>query len=439
MSTDDIAIKVENLSKCYQIYDNPRDRLKQFFLPRVRRTLGSGTKYHYREFWALRDVSFEVKRGETIGIIGRNGSGKSTLLQTVCGVLAQSSGNVVINGRVAALLELGSGFNPEFTGMENVKLYASILGLSSQEISDRIPEILAFADIGDFVHQPIKTYSSGMVVRLAFSAIIHMNPDILVVDEALAVGDTVFQQKCLSRIRQMQASGVSILLVTHSTNTVIEYCDRALFLKNGNLIVDGPCREVVKAYVDDLVDQEGGKTTRPAFQMKSMTKDNTLVHSVATIVENRQATMPLEILEVRFTDLHGQPVVSANYGNVLEVNIRLLVHQTVEVPSTGIQISSVDGIALWSASSQSLGLTIERLQPGFHLISWRLDLLFGGGRYIFAIGAGEIINGEYRRYHRLDCAGYIDIIPKKNEGSGWLAPAPRLIVKSPVIEGVSVE
>lgn len=437
--SSEIAIKVENLSKCYQIYEHPRDRLKQFVLPRMQRLIGLTPKQYYREFWAIKETSFEVKKGETVGIIGRNGGGKSTLLQIICGTLSPTTGSVTTRGRIVALLELGSGFNPEFTGIENVKLYASILGLSPQEVYKRIPEILCFADIGDFAYQPLKTYSSGMVVRLAFSAIIHMDPDILVIDEALAVGDTVFQQKCLNRIRKMQASGVSILLVTHSTNTVIEYCDRALFLKQGNLIVDGACREVVKIYTDDLVDQEGGKTTLPALQIATANEVTSAFSSVATLVENRQGKLPLEILDVRFINLNGQAVISANHGDILEVSVRIFVHQIVDVLCTGIQISSVDGIVLWSASSQSLGVTIDCLQPGTYLISWRLNLLFGGGRYIFAIGAGEITNGEYRRHHRLDCAGYIDIIPQKNQGSGWLTPKPCLVVKSQVIEGSTVE
>lgn len=437
--SSEIIIKAQNLSKNYQLYENPRDRLKQFLLPRIQRVLGRKQTHYYREFWALREVSFEVRKGETVGIIGRNGSGKSTLLQIVCGVLAQSSGYIGVNGRVAALLELGSGFNPEFTGMENAMLYASILGLQSHEIAERLPSILAFADIGEFIHQPIKTYSSGMVVRLAFSTIIHMDPKILVVDEALAVGDTIFQQKCLSRIRQMQASGISILLVTHSTNTVIEYCDRAIFLKKGKLIADGPCREVVKAYVDDLVDQEGGRTTFPAAHVAPEVSDSVLVQTSVLGVENRSAEAPLEILEVLFTNVQAQPMVSANYGEGLNVTVRLQVHQRVELPCCGIQISSVDGITLWSATSQSMGVMIETLQPGMHIISWRLDLLFGGGRYIFAIGAGEIINGEYHRYHRLDCAGYIDIIPQKHQGAGWLAPAPRLSFTSTISEGATIE
>ena len=184
----DIAIKVENLSKCYPIFDTPRDRLKQMIIPMLQRAYGFSPRKYYREFWALRDVSFEVKRGQSVGIIGRNGSGKSTLLQLICGTLAPTGGSLQVNGRVAALLELGSGFNPEFTGRENVYLNASVLGLSQQEIDNRFDEIAAFADIGDFLDQPIKTYSSGMTMRLAFSVIAHVDADVLIVDEALAVG-----------------------------------------------------------------------------------------------------------------------------------------------------------------------------------------------------------------------------------------------------------
>ena len=198
--SSEISIKVENLSKCYQVYEQPRDRLRQFVMPRIRRMAGLKPKQYFREFWALRDVSFEVKKGETVGIIGRNGSGKSTLLQMICGTLNPSSGSITGTGRISALLELGSGFNPEFTGRENVYMNAAVLGLDKEEIDARFDGIAAFADIGDFIEQPVKTFSSGMVVRLAFSVAINVDPEILIVDEALSVGDELFQRKCFSRI-----------------------------------------------------------------------------------------------------------------------------------------------------------------------------------------------------------------------------------------------
>src|SRR5688572_5455809 len=248
--TRDAAIEVSGLGKRYEIYDRPYQRLLQTIL-RGRRTF-------FREFWALSDVTLTVRRGETVGLVGRNGSGKSTLLQLVAGTLHPTMGSVRTTGRIAALLELGSGFNPEFTGRENVYLNGAILGISRREMSEAFAAIEAFADIGDFIDQPVKTYSSGMIVRLAFSVAVHVTPDILIVDEALSVGDTAFQSKCLARIRQMQKSGVAILLVSHSANTIIEFCDRAAYLDRGRLVVVGNCREVLERYTNDIVASLGG-------------------------------------------------------------------------------------------------------------------------------------------------------------------------------------
>ena len=248
MSSNDVAIRVENLSKCYEIYDNPRDRLKQFVMPRLQRLAGQSPKQYFREFWALNDVSFEIKKGETVGIIGRNGSGKSTLLQMICGTLTPTSGSIQTNGRIAALLELGSGFNPEFTGRENVYMNASVLGLSNDEIDTRFDAIAAFADIGDFIERPVKTYSSGMMVRLAFAVAINVAPQILVVDEALSVGDELFQRKCFSRIEEIRSSGATILFVSHSGGTIVELCDRAILLDGGEFLGSGVPKQIVGGY-----------------------------------------------------------------------------------------------------------------------------------------------------------------------------------------------
>lgn len=244
----DIAIKVDNLSKCYHIYDHPRDRLKQFVLPRLRNTIGLTQKQYFREFWALKDVSFDVKKGETVGIVGRNGSGKSTLLQMICGTLNPTNGSIQTNGRIAALLELGSGFNPEFTGRENVYMNGSILGLTKEEVEARFDDIAAFADIGEFIEQPVKTYSSGMMVRLAFAVAINVEPQILIVDEALSVGDELFQRKCFSRIEAIRSAGATILFVSHSGGTVVELCDRALLLDSGQRLAMGAPKKIVSRY-----------------------------------------------------------------------------------------------------------------------------------------------------------------------------------------------
>lgn len=247
----DIAIRVQNLSKCYEIYAAPRDRLKQFVLPPLQRLAGRPSEQYFREFWALKDVSFEIKKGETVGIIGRNGSGKSTLLQMICGTLNPTSGSIQTYGRVAALLELGSGFNPEFTGRENVYMNAAVLGLSTAEIDARFDDIAAFADIGDFIEQPAKTYSSGMMVRLAFAVIAHVDANILIVDEALSVGDAFFSQKCMRFIRHFIETG-TVLFVSHDTGAVVNLCNKGILLNQGQVVEIGTPKEVTLHYLATL-------------------------------------------------------------------------------------------------------------------------------------------------------------------------------------------
>lgn len=244
----DIAIDVKNISKCYLIYAHPQDRLKQSIYPRLQRLLGGPSKSYFNEFWALKDISFSVNKGETVGIVGRNGSGKSTLLQIICGTLNATSGAVKSNGRIAALLELGSGFNPEFTGRENVYLNGAVLGLDKEEIGERFDDIATFADIGEFIDQPVKTYSSGMMVRLAFAVAINVEPQILVVDEALSVGDELFQRKCFSRIEAIKKKGATILFVSHSGSTIIELCDRAILLDAGEKLAMNSPKSIVGQY-----------------------------------------------------------------------------------------------------------------------------------------------------------------------------------------------
>lgn len=263
--SSDFAIKVENLSKCYNIYDNPRDRLLQM--------LTRGRKKFHREFWALNDVSFEIKKGETFGIVGRNGSGKSTLLQMICGTLNPTIGTIQTNGRIAALLELGSGFNPEFTGRENVYLNASVLGLTNKEIDERFEQIIEFADIGDFIEQPIKTYSSGMVVRLAFAVIAHVDADILVIDEALAVGDAFFTQKCMRFLRQFMKTG-TVMFVSHDTGAVVNLCNKAILLNQGKVIEFGTPKDVCEHYLETLYETQQVSKRTTEIKPKKETKES---------------------------------------------------------------------------------------------------------------------------------------------------------------------
>ena len=237
---DPITIKAEQLSKCYRVFSSPRARLAQ--------GLWRGRRSFYEPFWALRDVSFQLEAGQTMGVVGRNGSGKSTLLQLLCGTLTPTSGTMAIEGRVAALLELGSGFNPEFTGLENVYLNAALLGLSQEETDANLDAILAFADIGAFVHQPVKTYSSGMALRLAFAVQANIQPDVLVVDEALAVGDEFFQRKCFKHLEALKANGTSILLVTHNCGQILQHCDQAMLLHQGQLEFLGRPKSITTIY-----------------------------------------------------------------------------------------------------------------------------------------------------------------------------------------------
>lgn len=253
----DVVIRVENLSKCYNIYNKPSDRLKQFVYPGIKRLLGKSVHPYYQDFWALKNINFSIPKGETVGVIGKNGSGKSTLLQIICGTLTPTTGMVNTQGRIGALLELGSGFNPEFTGRENVYLNASVLGLKKDEIEAKLDDILSFADIGSFIDQPVKKYSSGMSVRLAFAVQAQIEPDILIVDEALAVGDARFQAKCFHRLNTLKENGTSILLVTHSSEQIVQHCSYALLLSSGQQIAEGNPKSVVNQYHDILF----GKTS----------------------------------------------------------------------------------------------------------------------------------------------------------------------------------
>ena len=259
--SSNLAIQVKNISKSYQIYEKPEDRLLQ--------SIWRGRKRFYREFKALENITFEVEKSETVGIIGKNGSGKSTLLQIICGTITPTNGTVEVNGRVAALLELGAGFNPEFTGVENIYMNAAILGLTKAEIDEKYQKIVSFADIGSFINQPIKTYSSGMQVRLAFAIAINVDPDILIVDEALAVGDMLFQAKCMIRLKQMVDQGVTVLFVSHDTSTVKSLCRRCVLLENGRMVEFGRAADIVDIYI--------GKSNLELNRLLQDQKNTTLV------------------------------------------------------------------------------------------------------------------------------------------------------------------
>ena len=247
----EIAISLKNISKCFKRYSRPIERLKEILLP---------GKSRAEEFWALRDINLEIHKGQTIGIVGQNGSGKSTLLQIIAGTLTPTTGEVVVNGRVSALLELGSGFNPEFTGRQNVFFNGRLLGLSKREIEEKFDRIASFANIGDFIDQPVTTYSSGMYIRLAFAVAINVDPDILIIDEALSVGDAKFQLKCFLKLKELQAQGITILFVSHDSNLIKRYCQTALLLNQGQKILEAAPNKVINRYTKLLFGDEEEQT-----------------------------------------------------------------------------------------------------------------------------------------------------------------------------------
>lgn len=389
MSSSDIAICISNLSKCYQIYDTPRDRLKQFILPRLQRTTGQLPKQYFREFWALKDVSFEVKKGETVGIIGRNGSGKSTLLQIICGTLSPSSGGVKTNGRIAALLELGSGFNPEFTGHENVYMNASVLGLSKEEIDARFDDIAAFADIGQFIEQPVKTYSSGMVVRLAFAVIAHVDADILVVDEALAVGDAFFTQKCMRFLRNFMKTG-TVLFVSHDTGAVRGLCSHVIWLDAGVVQMMGTPKIISEKYLEAIFEaQQESNTDSKSKVIVSDKQTDEVVDQRKEFINNSNLRNDIEIYQ-----FHGESE-GVGVGGAEIVNISILDHN-------GRKLSwMVGGELVRLRVEVNISTDIESPIVGFLIKDKLGQNLFGDNTHLshldskLSASAGEYIEAEF--------------------------------------------
>jgi len=398
-SNDEIAIKVTGLSKCYQMYDRPRDRLKQFFAPRLLRAVGRDSRSYFREFWALRDVSFSIKKGETVGIIGRNGAGKSTLLQMICGTLTPTEGSVEVNGRIAALLELGAGFNPEFSGRDNVYLNGSVLGLSKEQINERFQEIADFADIGEFIDQPVKTYSSGMYVRLAFAVQACVDPEILIVDEALAVGDIGFQYKCYKRMEALRAKGVTIIMVTHSTGSIMEYADRCLVMNGGQLI--GDTYDVLAAV---LAYEKGMLLALDNTSPRVPTVDTSAAFDLASLQAIQQSQSNLEVGEKRFgsgraiieslhiykadgSHLSEKPLVRC--GEELTLCFNLMASETITDVALGISLSKAQGGDIWGDSNIGAGIPIT-LKPGAQQITYKVKLPINSGDYLVHTGLAYV-------------------------------------------------
>lgn len=375
--SSEVAIKVENLSKCYHIYDKPRDRLLQML---VRSRL-----QYYKEFWALKNVSFEIEKGETVGIIGRNGSGKSTLLQLICGTLTPTSGSIQTNGRIAALLELGSGFNPEFTGRENVYLNGSILGLSKEEIDARFEKIATFAEIGEFIDQPVKTYSSGMFVRLAFAIQANVDPEILIVDEALAVGDAQFVHRCMLRFHELQRRGTTIILVSHDSSSIKRLCDRAFLLKSGQLVLHGDSTKVVDAYLQDLFDLKPLDLSSDATSRDSCAEDSfsSILSLSLPLGDGRYGNRSIEMVGMSLTDSAGQAVVYVEWNSTISLLLEIKnknLQQGTKI-GCGYIIRDSKGVEIASASTWQESIDIyapNQSQVSRVMITIKIPMLMAG-------------------------------------------------------------
>lgn len=400
----EVAIAVQGLSKCYQVYAQPSDRLKQFIMPKLARLLGREPRQYFREFWALREVSFTINRGETLGIIGHNGAGKSTLLQLICNTLNPSSGTLVVNGRIAALLELGAGFNPEFSGRDNVYLNGSLLGLSKAQVDARFADIAAFADIGSFIEQPVKTYSSGMYVRLAFAVQACIEPEILIVDEALAVGDIGFQYKCFQRMEALRAKGTTIIMVTHSTGSILEYADRCIVMDAGQVVADTTdVLAAVMAYEKGMM-----LAQNTALPVAHAVHDFGTVPTLSQLQQRQQADTHALLGEKRFgsaraiiaslaiyksdgTSLSDEPLIKA--GDTLTFEFSLLACEQIHDVVLGLSLSRPQGGDIWGDNNLSAGHPLT-LEPGHQNVRYQVTLPINGGDYLLHCGLACLSGGE---------------------------------------------
>ena len=423
MSSSEIAIRVTNLSKRYEIYERPSDRLKQFLLPALLRLLGLAKKTYAREFWALQDLSFELKRGESLGVIGRNGSGKSTLLQLICGTLTPTTGGVELCGRVAALLELGSGFNPEFTGRENIYLNASILGLSKHEIDKKFNEIVEFADIDQFIEQPVKTYSSGMMVRLAFAVIAHVDADILIVDEALAVGDMVFTQKCMRFINEFKKTK-TLLFVSHDLNAVASVSDSCLWLKNGKKMGYAETLPVIDMYSYDAL-----KGELPSYHLHEKAEVSELkdLQSIGRAVENNQINSKshhigqgkAEIIAAYFS-INSKGVNSFKGGELVELNYLSKFNESINGLLLGFTIKDKNGQKIVEENNLNFlnGLKTHIPSNSHVLSTFIFDMpALKGGEYSVDLAIAEGSGESYTHQNWYFDAIQITVIPD-SDGSG---------------------
>lgn len=417
-----LAISVNEVTKIYKLYDRPIDRLKE--------SLSLTHRSYHRDFFALDKISFQVKKGETVGIIGTNGSGKSTILKIITGVLNPTTGSAEVNGNISALLELGAGFNSEYTGIENIYMNGTMMGFSREQMDAKMQDILGFADIGDFVNQPVKTYSSGMFVRLAFALAINVEPDILIVDEALSVGDVFFQAKCYRRMEEMMKSGTTILMVSHDMGSIIKYCDKVVVLNRGHFVAEGPAGDMVDLYKKILANQmddlEAALHQREEALAGAATDDTDpgILGAAPLLMRDRMTKNP-EVQEygggrAEFLDF-GTLDQRGNVTNLLlkgeEFTIREVVrfHASLEQPIFTYTLRDKKGTDLSGTNTMFEGSEIQPVRAGdCYQVEFRQRMTLQGGEYLLSMSCTGYENGEHVVYHRLYNVASLTVISNKN-------------------------
>lgn len=408
-----VAIKVENVVKTYKLYDKPKDRLKD--------ALGFGRKSKlFKEHQALKGVDLTIYKGETVGIIGTNGSGKSTILKIITGVLNASSGNVEVEGRISALLELGAGFNMEYNGIENVYLNGTMMGFSKKEIDEKLPSILEFADIGEYVNQPVKTYSSGMFVRLAFAVAINIDPEILIVDEALSVGDVFFQAKCYHKFEEFKEMGKTIVFVSHDLSSISKYCDRVVLLNQGVKLGEGSPKEMIDAYKQVLVGQYPLPEIRTDFEGSEDTAapDNDIQSSNANVTNPdllEYGTKAAVISEYYLEDSNGVKTSAIIKGSECTMHMTVDINEDLEAPIFAFSIKNIKGVEITGTNTMFEKAFLESVKKGQRKhISFSQKIDLQGGEYLVSLGVTGYEKEEFVVYHRLYDVLNITVISDKN-------------------------
>ncbi len=397
MPSEEIAIDVQNVTKLYKLYKSPADRFKE--------SMGLSKKIRYQELYALKDVSFQVHKGECVGIIGTNGSGKSTILKIITGVLNPTGGGVSINGRISALLELGAGFNPEYTGLENIYLNGTMMGFQHSEIDARVDDIIKFADIGEFIHQPVKTYSSGMFVRLAFAVAINIDPEILIIDEALSVGDVFFQAKCYRKFDEFKKAGKTILFVSHDLGAVGNYCDRVVLLNKGVKQSEGQSREIIDEYKQLLVKSNDEKQKQRKEDKTQHSEEEN--HELTGILERNPNTLEYgeggaKIQKIRILDEHGNETSTVEKRQTFTIRMTVKFDQDIEEPIFAYSFKNARGTEITGTNTMYEKTPIKGVKAGQTVtVDFKQVMNLQGSDYLLSLGCTGYVDGNLKVFHRL--------------------------------------